>query len=51
MNAMKHALIAISIIAPWVFGLLVVARFAGWDILSRTELRSQGNRLRAFGSR
>ena len=51
MNGMKHALIATSIVAPWVIGLLVVARFAGWDILSRDELRSQGNRLRAFGSR
>jgi len=32
---MKHALIATSILAPWVIGILAVARFAGWDILSR----------------
>jgi len=48
---MKHALIATSIVAPWVIGLLVVARIAGWDILTHTDIRSQADRMRAFGAR
>jgi hypothetical protein len=48
---MKHALIATSILAPWVIGLLAVSRFSGWDILGRSEIRSQADRLRAFGAR
>jgi hypothetical protein len=50
MEAMKHALIATSILAPWVVGLLVVARFAGWDVFSRSDVRSQADRLRAFNA-
>jgi hypothetical protein len=48
---MKHTLIATSIVAPWILGLLVVVRIAGWDILARTDVRSQADRIRAFGSR
>jgi hypothetical protein len=48
---MKHTLIATSIIAPWVIGLIVVGRIAGWDILTRTDIRSQADRMRAFGAR
>jgi hypothetical protein len=44
---MKHALIVTSILAPWVIGMLVVGRFAGWDILGRSDIRSQADRLRA----
>jgi hypothetical protein len=48
---MKHALIATSIVAPWAIGLLVVVRLAGWDILARRDVRSQADRMRAFGAR
>ena len=51
MEAMKHTLIATLVLAPWVVGLLAVGRLAGWDILRRTEIRSQADRLRAFGAR
>jgi hypothetical protein len=48
---MKHALIATSIVAPWVIALLAVGRIAGWGILTRTDIRSQADRMRAFGAR
>ena len=51
MQRMKHALIATCIVAPWVIGLLAVARIAGWDILTRTDIRSQADRMHAFGAR
>jgi hypothetical protein len=51
MNAMKHTLIATSIIAPWVIGLIAVARVAGRNVFTRTDIRSQADRMRAFGAR
>ena len=48
---MKHTLIAASIIAPWIVGLIVVGRISGWDIFTRTDIRSQADRMRAFGAR
>jgi hypothetical protein len=51
MNAMKHALIAVSIVAPWVIGLLAVGRYAGWNVFTRVDVRTQADRMRAFGAR
>jgi hypothetical protein len=51
MEEMKHTLIAISIVAPFAIGLLALGRFAGWDVFRQSDIRSQADRLRAFGSR
>jgi hypothetical protein len=51
MSVMKHTLIAASIVAPWVVGLLAVGHFAGWNVLTRVDIRTQAQRLRAFGAR
>jgi hypothetical protein len=51
MEAMKHVLIASAIFAPWVVGLLAIGRFAGWSVFGRSDIRSQAERMRAFGAR
>jgi hypothetical protein len=51
MERMKHTLIALSILAPFAVGLLAVGRFAGWGIFKNGDVRSQADRLRAFGAR
>jgi hypothetical protein len=51
MNAMKHTLIAVSLLAPWIVGLLAIGHFAGWNVLARRDIRTQAERLRAFGAR
>jgi hypothetical protein len=51
MGPMKHTLIAISIVAPFAVALFAVGRFAGWDVFKQSDIRSQADRLRAFGSR
>jgi hypothetical protein len=48
---MKHTLIAISIVAPFALAAVAVGRFAGWDLFRPSDVRSQADRLRAFGAR
>jgi hypothetical protein len=38
---MKHAIVVIVVLAPWVVGIVAVARIAGWDVLTSRDIRSQ----------
>jgi len=38
---MKHTLIVMLVLAPWIVGIVAVARIAGRDVLTSRDIRSQ----------
>jgi hypothetical protein len=50
MNAMKELAITM-IVLPWIVGIAAVIRLGGRDLLSSRDIRSQADKMPAFGAR
>ena len=45
-----NALVIALVVLPWVVGLLAIAKRAGRGIFASDDIRSQADRIRAFGA-